>query len=131
MGAGDFSGGEIIMHRIIKQRKISVHNLDRKACDAMSIKELLEAQNGVLSAKLDEEKGELFVIYDLAETDYGHIGELLEKICIAEDNSLWQSLKESFIRFAEENEKAHILAHADVVAYSPMEEIDEEFEKLD
>ncbi len=119
------------MHRIIKQRKISVHNLDRKACNALSIKELLEAQSGILSAKLDEVKGELFVVYDLTETDYDHIEKLLGKIGIKEESSLWKSLRESFIRFAEDNEKAHILAHADVVAYSPMEKIDEELEKLD
>ncbi len=119
------------MHRIIKKRKISVHNLDRDACETLNLTELLEKQAGVISAKLDEENGELFVVYNLAETNYDKIDQLLERIGIAEDNNLWQSLKESFIRFAEENEKANVLAHADVVAYSPMEEIDDLLDELD
>lgn len=119
------------MHRIIKKRKISVHNLDREACETLNLTELLEKQEGIISAKLDEENGELFVVYNLAETSYDKIDQLLERIGVAEDNNLWQSLKESFIRFAEENEKANVLAHADVVAYSPMEEIDDLIDELD
>ncbi len=119
------------MLEIIKKRKITVHNLNREECEALDLPALLERQEGIISAKLDEEKGELFVVYNLAETNYDNIDRLLEKLGIAEDESLWLSLKESFIRFAEENEKANMLAHADVVSYSPMEAIDEFLEEIE
>ncbi len=90
---------------------------------------MLKKAAGVLSAKLDEENGELFVVYDLLETDYAHIEEVLEKIGVEPDDTLWQHLKESFIRFAEENEKAALSAHADFVSYSPMEDMDEIFDE--
>lgn len=130
MGAGRSAGGRKMIE-VIKKRKISVHNLDRKACEELDLIELLEKQRGIISAKIDEEKGELFVVYNLAETDYESIDRLLEKLGIAEEGNLWLSLKESFIRFAEENEKSNLVAHADVVSYSPMEEIDELLDEMD
>ena len=113
----------------IKRRAISVHKLDRATMEAKDLPRLLGSATGVISARYDEEDAKLFVEYDLEETDYAHIDDLLEQAGFVQENTLWENLKESFIRFIEENERAHLHAHADCCVYSPMEDIDEEIEE--
>ncbi|RKZ31859.1 hypothetical protein DRQ36_00505 [bacterium] len=115
----------------IKRRAISVHDFSRIECDIDELPGFLSKTEGIISAKFDEEKGVLYIVYDLEETDYAHIEEILEEIGCFPDDTLWQNLKESFIKFIEENERAHLQAHADVVGYSPMEEIDEMIDEGD
>ena len=109
----------------IKNRAITVHKLNRARIEALELPRVFKEIEGVLSARLDEENERLFIVYDLEFTDYSQIDELLEYLGFVQEDTVWQDLKESFIHFAEENEKAHLDSHADVVSYSKMEEIDE------
>ncbi len=113
----------------IKRRAISVHRLDRATMEAKDLPRLLGNAPGVISARYDDKDAKLFVEYDLEETDYAHIDDLLERVGFVQEDTLWEHLKESFIRFIEENERAHFHAHADCCVYSPMEDIDDELEK--
>jgi len=105
--------------------------MDHATCKACSIPELLKNIPGILAASIDEDCNELYIVYDLEEIDYAYIDDLLEQVGITQEDNLWEHLKESFIRFAEENEKANLDAHVTLVSYSPMEDIDEALEDKD
>lgn len=109
----------------IKSRAISVHNFTRHKCKTLGIPVLLKKVPGIISARLDEEKGKLFLVYDLDRTDYDDIEEVLKLAGCVPDSTLWQQLRSSFIRFAEANQKAHLSARGKTHAYSPMQRMDE------
>lgn len=112
----------------IKSRVIGVHNFTRLKKDNFSVPVMLKKMPGIVSAKLDENKGKLYIVYDLDQTCYDDIEKVLDMIGCARDDTLLQHLRESFIRFAEKNERAHLDAHADTFDYSRMERIDELFD---
>ncbi|HHS50386.1 MAG TPA: heavy-metal-associated domain-containing protein [candidate division Zixibacteria bacterium] len=113
----------------IKSRVISVHNFTRHKCQTHGIPVLLKKIPGIISARIDDKKGKLFVTYDLDQTTYADIGDVLRAVGCMPDDTLGQHLRESFIRFAEENERAHIASHSRAFSYSPMEELDELLEE--
>jgi hypothetical protein len=86
---------------------------------------MLQKTPGIISAKLDEDKGKLYVVYDLEQTSFDDIEIVLDKIGCPRDNTFWERLRESFIRFAEENERSHLEAHINSFEYSPMGIIEE------
>ncbi|MCD6501753.1 hypothetical protein J7L01_04075 [bacterium] len=110
---------------VIKSRVIGVHNFTRLKRDNFSIPVILKKVPGIVSAKLDEDKGKLYVVYDLDRTSYDDIEKVLDMIGCARDDTLWQHLRDSFIRFVEENERAHLEAHADTFDYSRIKGVDE------
>ena len=115
----------------IKSRVISVHEMDRPTCVECKIGFRLKLVPGVISARLDDDEDKLYIVYDLEMTDYEHIEAVLESAGCSPDDSVWQELKSSFIRFAEENERAHLAAGAKQYSYSPMEELDDLLEDME
>ncbi|MCK5833043.1 hypothetical protein KAH81_05155 [bacterium] len=109
----------------LKSRVISIHNFSRYKCNNCGIPILLKKVSGILSAKLDENSGKLYIIYDLDLTSYRDIEKILSLIGCIPDDTIWQHLKESFIRFAEVNEISNLESKSKTYPYSPMKEMDE------
>lgn len=114
--------------KILRKRTISIHKLEGEKAER-DIKRLLAFQPGIESIRIDREKKRVYVEYNLLDTNYAGIEEIMRTIGFPPNETFAQHLKDTFIKFAEENELAHIESHAEAFSYSPMEQLDEELDK--
>jgi copper chaperone CopZ len=93
------------------EETITHHHIRFKECPAHlnnKQEEVISAVKGVRTVKIDKEKGDVFVEYNLNECMESDIEEAMVKMGFVLDNGFMQKLKRGYIHYTEENERENL-----------------------
>ena len=88
----------------LKRRTISIDNLSCPSCEN-TVSDALSRIEGVSEVMVDHERGSVNIAYDVMAVDLAHIEEEIEQSGYTIHDSVLHRIKDSFIRFTEQNER--------------------------
>ena len=91
----------------LKKRTIPVDNISCAGCEQLIQSELVK-MDGIQDVRVDHNKGEIHVAYDLLLTDMENIERTIEEMGYSVHDSFLERAKRKYIHFTEENERDNL-----------------------
>ena len=93
----------------MKTRTIAVDNISCAGCEK-TISDLLADMDGIQEVRVDSQSGKVSVVYDLLKTDLEKIERKIGEAGYLIHENLFNRLKDTYIHFAETNERDNLTA---------------------